>query len=173
MEFFNVVQNRHSIRAFTAEPIGPEKLQQILEAANRAPSAGNLQGYEIFVVTNTAQKTALARAALEQEFIGEASVVLLFCTHAARSAQKYGRRGETLYTLQDATIACTFAMLAVPAVNLSSVWIGAFDTDAVQQIIGAPDGIVPVAILSIGYAAENPRLTPRRELSDIVHTVIE
>ncbi len=171
MNFFDVVQNRHSIRAFTAVPIEPNNLQQILEAANRAPSAGNLQGYEIFVVQNAAKKAALTKAALDQEFIADAPVVLVFCTHAARSAQKYGRRGETLYTVQDATIACTFAMLAATAVNLSSVWVGAFNTEIVQQIIDAPTGIVPVAILPIGYAAESPRLTPRRELTSIVHNI--
>ena len=171
MNFFDVVQNRHSIRAFTAVPVESEKLQQILEAANCAPSAGNLQGYEIFVVQNAAKKAALTKAALDQEFIADAPVVLVFCTHAARSAQKYGRRGETLYTVQDATIACTFAMLAATAVNLSSVWVGAFNTEIVQQIIDAPTGIVPVTILPIGYAAESPRLTPRRELTSIVHNI--
>ena len=171
MNFFDVVQNRHSIRAFTAVPIEKNNLQQILEAANRAPSAGNLQGYEIFVVQNAAKKAALTKAALDQEFIADAPVVLVFCTHAARSAQKYGRRGETLYTVQDATIACTFAMLAATAVNLSSVWVGAFNTEIVQQIIDAPTGIVPVTILPIGYAAESPRLTPRRELTSIVHNI--
>ncbi|MCP4426565.1 MAG: nitroreductase [Chloroflexi bacterium] len=170
MEFFEVVQERHSIRAFTAKAVEPEKLRQILEAANRAPSAGNLQGYEVFVVANAAKKRQLARAALEQEFIAVAPTVLVFCTHAARSAGKYGRRGQTLYALQDATIACTFAMLACTAVALSSTWVGAFDTETVRQIIDAPDGIVPVVILPIGYAAESPRLTSRRELSDIVHT---
>jgi nitroreductase len=171
MNFFEVVQKRHSARAFTAVPVEPEKLQQILEAANRAPSAGNLQGYEIFVVQEAAVRLALAQAASDQDFIGDAPVVLVFCTHAARSAQKYGRRAETLYTIQDATIACTFAMLAVTAVNLASVWVGAFNTDAVRQIIDAPPGIVPVAILPIGYAAGEPSLTSRRKLSDIVHTI--
>lgn len=166
MNFFEVVEKRLSIRAFATEPVEPEKLQQILETANRAPSAGNLQGYEIFVVKDAETRAALAKAALEQGFIAEAPVVLVFCTNAARSAQKYGRRGETLYTIQDATIACTFAMLAVTAVNLSSVWVGAFNTEAVQEIIGAPSGIVP-----IGYAAGEPRLTPRRKLADIVHTI--
>jgi nitroreductase len=171
MNFFEVVEKRHSIRAFAAELVEPEKLQQILEAANRAPSAGNLQGYEIYVVQDAKTRSALAQAALEQEFIAEAPVVLVFCTNAARSAQKYGRRGETLYTIQDATIACTFAMLAATAVNLASVWVGAFQTEAVQEIIDAPPVIVPVAILPIGYAAESPRLTARRELADVVHTI--
>ncbi len=44
MEFFKVVHNRHSIRAFAAQEIEPEKVQKILETANAAPSAGNLQG---------------------------------------------------------------------------------------------------------------------------------
>jgi nitroreductase len=130
-----------------------------------------LQGYEIFVVQDAAKKTALAEAALNQEFIAEAPVALVFSTHAARSSQKYGQRGESLYTVQDATIACTFAMLAATAVNLASVWVGAFRTEAVQEIIGTPAGIVPVAILPIGYAAGEPRRTTRRQHSDIIHNI--
>jgi nitroreductase len=53
--------------------------------------------------------------------------------------------------------------------GLATVWVGAFDDEAVHRAIGAPEGILPVAILPIGYAAEQPELTPRRRLSDLVH----
>lgn len=73
MDFFDVVKSRHSIRAFAATPIDRDKVQTILNAANRAPSAGNLQAYEIYMVTRDRDRSALARAALEQWFIGAGS----------------------------------------------------------------------------------------------------
>ena len=74
-----------------------------------------------------------------------------------------------LYSLQDATIACTFAMLAAVAEGLSTVWVGAFDDEKAHRAIGSPAGIQPVAILPIGYPAEAPGQSPRRRLSDLVH----
>jgi len=76
-----------------------------------------------------------------------------------------------LYCVQDATIACTFAILAATALGLASVWVGAFDEDDVRRAIGAPPTHRPVAMLPIGYAAEVPRLRPRRSLKDLVHQV--
>lgn len=171
MEFFEVIQKRRSIRCFEPRPLEIAQLQAILEAANRAPSAGNLQAYEIYVVTSAAHRTALAQAALEQEFLAQAPVNLVFCAHPRRSARRYGERGAHLYALQDATIACTFAMLAATALGLGSVWVGAFDEDAVRRVIGAPKDLLPIVILAIGHAAETPIPTPRRQLSDLVHYI--
>jgi nitroreductase len=144
------------------------KVEQVLAAANAAPSAGNLQAYEIFRFTAREDRAALARAAFEQYFVLQAPVVLVFCANPARSAHKYRERGERLYSVQDATIACTFAMLAAVDLGLGSVWVGSFDDDAVRRAVGRED-LVPVAILPIGYPAEEPPPTPRRPLVDIVH----
>jgi nitroreductase len=148
-----------------------EKLQRILLAANLAPSAGNLQAYEIYLVRERSVRVALARAALEQWFISEAPIALVFCAHPERSAAHYGRRGARLYALQDATIACTFAMLAISALGLATVWVGAFDDEGVRRAIRAPEGHQPVAILPVGYPAEQPRPTGRRSLDELVHEV--
>ena len=171
MEYFDVIRARHSVRAFTGQPVEPDKLQAILEAVNTAPSAGDLQGYEVYLVTDPSAREALAQAAHGQEFVAQAPVNLVFCTHAALSAARYGKRGSGLYTLQDATIACTYAMLAATALGLASVWVGAFSDDAAWRAIGSPDGIKPVAILPIGYAAEQPGPSPRRPLNEWVHRV--
>jgi nitroreductase len=171
MEFFEVMNSRHSVRNFTQTPVETDKLQMILETANNAPSAGNLQAYEIYIVSAPGRKNALAKAALDQTFIAEAAVNLVFCAHPARSGWRYGKRGKRMYALQDATIACSFAMLASTALGLGCVWVGAFDDKTVQSVLGIPTDIIPVAILPIGYAAESPTSTSRRDLEDLVHQV--
>ncbi len=171
MEFSEVILNRHSIRTFSDRPVEQEKLQKILETANLAPSAGNLQAYEIYVVTDAKKRDGLSCAALAQEYVAVAPVALVFCTHAALTEGRYTERGTRLYTVQDATIACTFAMLAATDLGLGSVWVGTFDEKVVRLILGAPEGQVPVSILAIGYSAEFPTQHPRRPLDEIAHWV--
>ena len=171
MEFFEALKARHSVRAYADTPVEDDKLDQVLEAINRAPSAGNLQAFEVYVVTRDDHRKELAAAALGQNFMAQAPLALVFCTHADRSSKKYGKRGANLYCLQDAAIACTYAMLAVTALGLSSVWVGAFREDQVSDILELPQAHRPVAMLSIGYAAEGPRTRSRRELDDLVHRI--
>ena len=168
MEFFEVLKTRHSVRAYTAQSIESEKVQTILDAANRAPSAGNKQAYEIFAVTSRAALSALAQGRAYFEVI---PLALVFCAHPTRAAEKFGERGAKLYCVQDATIACAYAQLATTALGLSSVWIGRFDEDVVRRAIGAGEDLLPVAILPIGYAAEMPEIKRRRALEDLVHSV--
>jgi len=169
MEFFEVIRRRRAVRAFERKAIPPEMLDAVLEAANAAPSAANLQAYEIYVVMDEPRRALLAQAARQQSFLAGAPVLLVFCTHQARSLERYAQRSETLYTIQDATIACAFAMLAATAQGLATVWVGSFDVVEVARIAGAPEGVGPVAILPLGYAAEEPPEPPRRPLQDLVH----
>jgi nitroreductase len=171
MELSDVLNTRRSIRAFTSQQVEQAKLRQILEAGNSAPSAGNLQAYEVYVVTDPQQRKALARAALDQEFLASAPVVLAFCANPARNMGRYGERGRRLYALQDATIACTYAMLTATDLGLATVWVGAFNDDAVSKVLRLPVGLLPVAMLPVGYAAEHPAAAPRRPLDDLVHSL--
>jgi nitroreductase len=168
MDFFKIVEDRRSMRKYDGTPVEEEKLHKILDAANRAPSAGNLQAYKIYIIRKLELRKALVKAAFDQDFLAEAPVVLVFCAEPARSAVKYGERGASLYAIQDATIACSYSQLAAKALGLDSVWVGAFDEAAVSEIAQIPAMLRPVVMLPIGYAGKEPRPRPRRELRDII-----
>lgn len=167
MEFFELIEKRHSVRRFKEKAIEKEKQQRITHAANMAPSAGNLQAFKIVVVKSEQKKQRLADAALNQRFVVEAPLVLVFVADLRKSASRYGERGKRLYALQDATIACAYAQLAAQELGLSSVWVGAFDEEAVREAINAGKEMLPIAILPIGHAAEKPYITGRRKESEI------
>jgi nitroreductase len=168
MEFFKLMKERHSVRSFQKKEIPEEKVKKILQAINSAPSAGNLQAFEVVLVESQEKKDALAKAALGQTSIEEAGIVLVFFANYKRSSVKYGERGEKLYSLQDATIATAYAQLAAQALGLSSCWIGAFEEKDVSKTVNAPQSLVPVAILPIGFAEEKPFVTERRSLKELV-----
>ena len=167
MDFLELIRARRSIRVFKPRSLEADKLTAILEAANRAPSAGNLQAYLILIVRDAAVKLALARAALNQNSLVQAPVVLAFFAQLNASAAKYNSRGVELYSIQDATIACAYAQLAATELGFGTVWVGAFDDHTVKNILKAKEDWRPVALLPIGYPAESPTPTPRRKLADL------
>ncbi len=168
-DFFQTVHYRHSVRHFRGDmAVEPEKLHAVLETACAAPSAGDLQSYRIIVVTAEAERRQLQAIAGGQVFIAEAPVALVFCADRERAAGKYGDRGRELYAVQDATIACTYAQLAIVAAGLGSTWIGAFDAGGIAGLLKLDRGLEPVAMLSVGYPAELPELSPRRPLNEVV-----
>ena len=173
MDFFELIEKRHSVRAFKALPVEEGKLTQILETANWAPSAGNLQAYSIVIVRHAATRQALSRAALSQESLVQAPVVLAFFAHPQSSMAKYKTRGMELYSLQDATIACAYAQLAAAAQGLGSVWIGAFEDEAVKAALKVQSEWRPVALLPIGYPAESSAPTLRRPLNELTREASE
>lgn len=168
-DFFETVRHRHSVRSYQSEqPVEREKLHAIIETACSAPSAGDLQPYRILVVTEQKRRRALSEAAQQQSFIAEAPVCLIFCAEPERSAEKYGERGRSLYAIQDTTIAAAYAQLAVVAAGMASTWVGYFDEEKVREIAALEPGLVPIAMLSLGYPAELPEPTQRRRLDDVV-----
>jgi len=165
MDFSTLIYARQSVRAYQSTPVPEEKLQALLEAANRAPSAGNFQAFDIYVVTDPKQRQTLAAATFGQDFVQNAPLSLVFCMHPARCEYQPAE----VFAMQDTTIACTFAMLKVTDLGLASCWIGAFTPEKLAQALALPENIKPVAVLAIGYPAENPERTSRRNLEEVVH----
>ncbi len=159
---------RVSIRRFKPDPIPEDMIRVILEAGNAAPSAGNLQARDFIVVRDENTKLKLAKAALKQMFIAEAPVVIVVCANYPRSMRVYGERGR-LYAEQDATAAIENILLAVHMLGLGAVWVGAFDEVEVMDILGIPDYARPMAIVPIGYPAEEPKRRERYPIEYLTH----
>ena len=119
------------------------------------------------MVKNPELKQKLATASHEQEFITDASVVLVFLADKSISERKYGKRGADLYSIQDATIAAAHSQLAATALGLGSVWVGAFEPHEIAELVGAKPHEEPIAIIPIGYPAETPKERKRKHLGEI------
>ncbi len=173
MEFWDVIHARHSVRQYrTDKPLKEAQVQRLLEAAIRAPSAGNRQPWHFYVVHSQEVKQGLADAAFGQSFVAEAPVVIVVCADAARSAARYGERGRDLYCIQDTAIAATYILLAAVDMGLGACWVGAFDEEHAARVLRLPAVLRPVAIIPVGYPAkEGGARTPRRGLSEVVTVV--
>lgn len=168
VDFFQTIKKRRSIRSFLDKPVERWKEQKILKTLMLAPSAANLQSYKVFVVSDKKKKEELVSAAHNQQYVN-AGIVLIFCTYPKRAKRKFGRRGQVLFSLQDATIAAAYSQLVATSLGLSSVWIGRFSEHKVQKIIKTK--LRPVAIIPIGYSKQRPKAKETRKFTEIVQKI--
>jgi len=168
MECLEAIRERRSIRKFKDKTVGKEMLDALLNAAQMAPSAGNLQARDFVVLTYDTSKQKIAKAALDMPFIGKAPLVIIAVANMERSSQKYGSRG-TLYSIQDASAAVMNLLLAAHSLGLAACWIGAFDEHAVRELLKLPPRTMPVAIIPVGYSDEKPQAPARMGLDKVVH----
>jgi nitroreductase len=165
MEFLELLRARHSIRRFREEQVSAELVDRILEAVRTAPSAGNFQSYEIYVVRGKRHMQALAAATFNHDWISQAPMAMVVCTHPARCQYD----SQEHWALQDASIAATLAHLAIVDLGLATCWVGAFLPAKVAEAIEADEGHIPMAVLPLGYADEVAQESGRRTVEEFVH----
>ena len=193
MEFSDVVKNRVSCRKYNGKAVSQEMIDKILGMMVLAPTVGHLQAYrvKVFLVEDGAWVDGSAgsddgaggREAIEKIGIvagqeervkGAGAAIVFFAVPS--DAAKYGERGEKVFALQDATIACSYAQLAACDLGLASLWIGAFDEKKLMELCEAAGSMgsprqgegVPVSILILGYSDEELKRAERKRLGDLL-----
>lgn len=151
MEIFECLKSRRSVREYDDKDVPDDLIGRILSAGVKAPSAGNVQPWEFVIVRDKITKSKLKDAALGQNHVMNAPVLIIICADEEKSGRRYGDRGKDLYCIQD-TAACTQNMLlAGHALGLGMCWVGAFEEEKVAEILELPERLKPVAILTIGF----------------------
>ena len=171
MDSFDILgflTRRSSVRSYDSEPVSQDDIDYILICASTAPSAGNLEAWDVIVVMEEDTRFALAEAAFGQAHLEQVPVIFAVCSNYVRSMSRYGERG-ILYAIEDATIACTYMMLAAHAKNLHSCWTGAFDDVVVREILDLPQHIRQVALLAVGKGHPSGQLAERMAVGEHVH----
>jgi nitroreductase len=169
MEIFETISQRRSIRRFKKEDIHESLILKIIQAGVWAPSAGNLQSWELVLVKNPQSREKLSEAAYMRDFIAQAPMVMVPCVNLRVSDAIYGNRGVELYSIQDVSCAVENMLLMAHALGLGACWVGAFDEQQVTDLLGTPSYVRPVALVPMGYPNEKPYPPPRRDLDDFLH----
>lgn len=157
---------RTSVRSYRPDTVEDEKLSRILDAARRAPSGKNGQPWVFIVVRDADIRKKLVPACKNQEFVGQAPVVVVACGREELAYKKMGGYWNSLPV--DIGIAMEHLMLAAEAEGLGTCWIGAFIEDEVREILSIPDEVKIVALTPVGYPADERKFRPRKELNEIV-----
>jgi nitroreductase len=167
MTFLELAQNRYSVRKFSSKPVEKEKIDLILRAAQLAPTAVNYQPQHILVIES---EEALEKFRRCTKYHFDAPMAFLIC-YDKEISWKRGFDGLDNGNI-DASIVTTHMMLEAADLGLGTTWVGYFDPKLVIETFEIPERLVPVALLPVGYPAEDARPshkhTQREPLENIV-----
>ena len=171
-DVIKAIKNRVSIREYLPEDISDDKIKNIIEAAHLAPSAGNLQPWEFYVVKDKDKIKQLSQVTYEQDWINSSPVIIVISALAHLSADKYGERGSNLYVIQDTAAAIENLLLAAESYDLGSCWVGDFKEQEVKRILSINENSWPVALVTIGYPAGKIEETrPQKSVDDVLKII--
>ena len=167
MNFLALAKKRCSVRSYSSKKVEQTKLDLILEAARVAPTAANRQPQRLLVLASEASLEKLKKGAN----VYGAPLALVVCTdHQECWKRSYDAMDAAVI---DATIAATHAMLEAAELGLDSIWVCHFNPAIVRSEFSLPDGVEPVHVLGIGYAAGDVKspdrhATARKPLEELV-----
>ena len=165
MSVLEIIKGRFSVRHYESRKVSEDDLNTVIEAARCSQSAKNLQDWRFVVVTDAKRRAALAEAANHQKFVAQAPLVIAAC---AETDGHLMRCGQPCYPI-DVAIAIDHMTLQAVAEGLGTCWIGAFYEEPTKKILGIPDEIRVVELLTVGYPASPPGRLSRLPMEKIIH----
>jgi nitroreductase len=164
MDFLELARRRYSVRSYKPDPVEPEKLERILEAARLAPTAVNIQPFQLIVIHTENRENDLLRIYNKKWFV-QAPMVICACGLPVKS---WARKDGKNYIDVDVAIVVDHLILAATAEGLGTCWIGAFDPGAAKEVLRLPQGAEPIAFTPLGYANDQPPAKKRKPLTELV-----
>jgi nitroreductase len=161
MDVFDAIRGRRSVRRFLSKAVPRSDIEAIIDAARHAPTAHNAQPWEFVVVTAQELRDEIAARCPYGAFLSNAPVcIAVFC------------RG-TDHSLEDGCAATQNILLAATGLGLGSCWVAGAGTGhaaEVARLLKARGIHHLVALIGLGYAAEESTLRPaKRMLGDVIH----
>ncbi len=157
MEYSKVIKERYSVRKFKSDPVKTEDLKIILNAGHLAPTGCNKQPQRIMVLN---EDKTLEKLKLCTKCHFDAPLALLVCYDKTDCWTRI-YDGKTC-GVSDACIVTTHMMLAATDIGVGSTWVMHFDPNAMKKEFEIPENFEPVALLVMGYAADD--CEPRYEM---------
>lgn len=177
MTLEQALRSRRSVRDFQAEPLSMELISQLLWAAQgktgaggerTSPSAGALYPLELYILTHQGvfhyvpeghgmelhrggdRRKALHEAALGQDALRSAPVIMVFTGVFERTFAKYGGERGSRYVYLEAGHAAQNVLLAATALELGALSVGAFNDQKVREALELPLDHFPLYLIVLG-----------------------
>ena len=179
-ETMKVLLSQRSIRKFTKQEIEPEKLHEIISAAQWTATSSYFQTFTIINIKDPEKRATIAEIAGGQPWVVNAPVFLMFCADLHR-AEKYWKDADKkvfsnhetfVVATVDAALAAQKAYIAAQSLGLGGVFVGGIRNDikALCDLLKLPQLVYPVFGMCLGYPLGEQAQRPRLPLDVIFKT---
>ncbi len=181
MDMYTILMKRRSVRNFKDQPIPKEIIEQLLDAANNAPTGGNIQPLSVIVVQKSENRAKLAEIVGNQPWVKNAPLSMIFCLDYNRvkrwavlnGTEFKGDQAFSHFLISYADVICAAqsVVLLAESLGLGSVYVGTIQScmDDARELLAVPNYVLPMMALSLGYPKSIPRTIPKLERDVIVH----
>ena len=164
MDAIEAIMTRRSIRHYTDRPIPEDLIETMLRGAMAAPSARNAQPWHFVVIDDRNILDAVIQYHPFSEPLQEAPLAIVVCGDVRVEAYQD-------YWVQSRAVAAENLLLTVHALGLGAVWLGVYPKEdrvpKTQELLGLPDGVIPLNIIALGYPAEQKRPSNRYKVAKV------
>jgi len=178
LDFLN---SRKTIRKYQQKDVDDVLITELLEAALRASTTGNMQLYSVVVTKDEKQKERLAPTHFNQPTFKNAPVSLTFCADfnrfnkwcEQRNAQPgYNNFLSFLTAAIDTLLVAQTFCIAAESKGLGICYLGTvtYNAKKIAEILNLPKFVIPVATITLGYPDENPAQTDRLPVEGLIHS---
>lgn len=155
MDFLKLAEERYSVRSFQDKKLPDDVIDKIIKAGHLAPTGCNYQPQRILVI-NSDESIEKLRKCTKCHFF--APTAMLVCYNKGECwERKYD--GATCEII-DASIVTTHMMLEAHSIGVGCTWVMHFDPGAMKKAFNIPDNYEAVALLVMGYPAEDAKPLP-------------
>ncbi|MCD7782188.1 MAG: nitroreductase family protein [Methanosphaera sp.] len=168
MDVMDAINKRYSVRGYKDQPVENEKLEQILKAAQLAPTGVNSQAFKVYVIDTKKNADKLSEV-YPREWILEAPLVLAVVSKK-NDAWIRPWDGKNIDEI-DATIVMDHMILEATEQGLGTCYIGAFHERSLIELLGLSEEYHPVLITPLGYPDAEPSDRPRKDIKELVEYI--
>lgn len=181
MDTYELLMKRRSVRNFKDQPIPQEIVEKLMDAANNAPTGGNIQPISIILVQETGNRQKLAELVGSQPWVKNGPLSMIFCIDfqrvkrwaALNGTEFKGEQAFSHFLIAYADLMCAAQTVTVLAESfgLGSVYVGTIQSnvDNARRAFAIPEHVLPLMVLTLGYPKSVPARIPKLERDVIVH----
>ena len=167
METWDAIRARRATKEYDTRPVAKEDLEQILEAARRAPSAGNRQNWDFILIQDRGQLEKISHVWPGAAHIANAAAAIGLVAPFSEDLR------QTAMINYDLGQAAMSMMIAAADLGIGSRTASVQEYELAAEILGLPDDRRLTWMLGLGYPGDRP-LKPiknpaRRPLDEVVH----
>jgi len=160
MDAIEALKTRRSVRAYIPKPIPKEIIEDLIDCARLAPTARAVEPWEFVVITQPATLRWLSQITDYGQFIvNAAACIAVLCK-------------QTKYYLEDGCAATENILVAARAHGLGSCWVAGDKKPYAPTVcsqLGSPEGYRLIALIALGYPADDTPRAVKRPVSQMLH----
>lgn len=171
--FDDVITSRRSVRKYDAsKKISEAEVRDLIKAVQDAPSWANQQPTKYYVAISPEKLAAVQdMVGGNKERIKDAPVLIVSTYERGKSGFFQGEQSNEVgdgWGAYDNGLSNCYLVLKARAMGFDTLIMGMRDADKLRELFSIPENETVMAVISLGYRAEEPNRPERKNLDEIV-----